>query len=128
MNIDDMAISSELRERAKACKTPDEMLPLKNTPSCETETVQTPYNHRICNLAGASRPACREGGRRMDFSDLSPELREKAKACNTPEEMLALAKQEGYKLSDEEMEGIAGGWSCDSFGERSDCHLNQWYE
>lgn len=64
----------------------------------------------------------------MDFKDLSPELREKAKACKTPEEMLALAKKEGCKLSDEEMEGIAGGWSCSSFGERSDCHLNQWYE
>ena len=65
----------------------------------------------------------------MDFKDLSPELREKAEACKTPEELLALAKSEGYKLSDEEMEGISGGkWSCSSFGERSDCHLNQWYE
>jgi len=48
----------------------------------------------------------------MNLKDISPELREKAKACKTPEEMLALAKKEGYKLSDEEMEGIAGGWSC----------------
>jgi len=32
--------------------------------------------------------------------DLSPELREKAKACKTPDEMLALAKAEGYKLSE----------------------------
>ena len=64
----------------------------------------------------------------MDFKDLSPELREKAMKCGSPEELLALAKKEGYKLSDEEQEGVAGGWSCDSFGERSDCHLNQWYE
>jgi hypothetical protein len=64
----------------------------------------------------------------MDFKDLSPELREKAKSCQTPEELLALAKKEGYKLSDQEMEGIAGGWTCSTFGERSDCHLNQWYE
>ena len=64
----------------------------------------------------------------MDFKDLSPELQEKARTCKTPEELLALAKKEGYKLSDEEMEGIAGGWTCGSFGERSDCHLNQWYE
>ena len=51
----------------------------------------------------------------MDLKDLSPELREKAKACQTPEEPLALAKQEGYKLSDEEMEAVAGGksWSCE---------------
>ena len=64
----------------------------------------------------------------IDDMDLSPELREKTKTCKTPEEMLALAKTEGYELSDEELEGIAGGWSCSSFGERSDCHLNQWYE
>ena len=58
----------------------------------------------------------------MDFSnlDISPELREKAMACQTPEELLALAKTEGYKLSDEEMEAISGGrdvvWgSCDSY-------------
>ena len=49
----------------------------------------------------------------MDFNDLSPELREKAKACKTPEEMLALAKKEGYKLSEEELEAVSGGgWSC----------------
>ena len=47
----------------------------------------------------------------MDFEnlDISPELREKAKACKSPEEILALAKKEGYKLSDAEMEAIAGG-------------------
>ena len=45
----------------------------------------------------------------MDFKDISPELREKAKACKTPEELLALAKQEGYKLSDEDMEVVSGG-------------------
>lgn len=33
----------------------------------------------------------------MDFEnlDISPELREKAKACTSPEEMQAFAKQEG---------------------------------
>ena len=58
----------------------------------------------------------------MDFSnlDISPELREKARACQTSEELLELAKAEGYKLSDEEMASIAGGrdvlWgSCDSY-------------
>ncbi|MBE6473143.1 MAG: Nif11-like leader peptide family natural product precursor [Coriobacteriaceae bacterium] len=49
----------------------------------------------------------------MDFKDLSPELREKAGACKTPDELLALAKSEGYKLSEEELESISGGgWSC----------------
>ena len=46
----------------------------------------------------------------MKFEDLSPELREKAQACNTAEELLALAKEEGYELSEDELEGISGGW------------------
>ena len=76
-----------------------------------------------------STETCSEGKKEnMNFENLSPELQEKAKACQTPEELLALAKKEGYRLSEEELDGVAGGWSCDSFGERSDCHLNQWYE
>lgn len=47
----------------------------------------------------------------MDFANLgiSPELREKAKACTSPEELLALAKTEGYKLSEADLEAVAGG-------------------
>lgn len=45
----------------------------------------------------------------MDVNDISPELKEKAKACKTPEDILALAKEAGYELSDEELEGISGG-------------------
>ena len=60
----------------------------------------------------------------MDFNDLSPELREKAQACTSPEELLALAKQEGYKLSEDELSAVSGGkaWSgaqCDN--ERAKC-------
>ena len=56
----------------------------------------------------------------MNFEGLSPELQDKAMACKTPEEMLALAKEEGYELSDDELDGIAGGadfWDteCDSY-------------
>ena len=40
---------------------------------------------------------------------VTAEQKEKAKACKTPEEMLALAKDEGYELSDEELEDISGG-------------------
>ena len=47
----------------------------------------------------------------IENMDISPELREKAKACTSPEELLALAKREGYKLSDAEMEAVAGGTS-----------------
>ena len=39
----------------------------------------------------------------MDFKDLTPEQQEKAKACKTPEDILALAKEEGHSLTDEEL-------------------------
>ena len=50
----------------------------------------------------------------MNLEDLSPELKEKALACKTPEELLALASEEGYELSDEELAAVSGGvdWSC----------------
>ena len=51
----------------------------------------------------------------MDFNELSDELKTKAIECKTPEEMLALAKEEGYELADEELDAVSGGgfWSCD---------------
>ena len=54
----------------------------------------------------------------MDYKDLTEEQRAKAKACETPEELLALAREEGYELSDEELEGVSGGWgTCGCKGE-----------
>ena len=44
------------------------------------------------------------------FDDIARELIEKAKACKTSEELLALAKEEGYELSDEQLQDISGGW------------------
>lgn len=40
----------------------------------------------------------------MEFSELSPDLKERAKACKTPEEILSLAQEEGMVLSDAELE------------------------
>ena len=59
----------------------------------------------------------------MNFEDLTSELKQKAMQCKTPEDVLALAKEEGYELSEAEMEGIAGGvdWSCND----ADC---KWYD
>ena len=57
----------------------------------------------------------------MEFDELSQELKDKARACETPEEMLALAKDEGITLSDEDLDQISGGkgkWAhekCDDF-------------
>ena len=45
----------------------------------------------------------------MKFEDLTPEQQEKAKACKTPEDILALAKAGGYELSDEELKAVSGG-------------------
>ena len=56
----------------------------------------------------------------MNYEDLTPEQCEKAKACKTAEELLALAKAEGYELSDEDLEEISGGrkWGdpCEDWG------------
>ena len=38
----------------------------------------------------------------------------KAIACKSPEELIALAKAEGVKLTDEQLDAISGGWdSCE---------------
>ena len=52
----------------------------------------------------------------MDLSkmDISPEMRKKVKACKSSEELLALAKSEGHKLTEDELAAISGGgnWNC----------------
>ena len=45
----------------------------------------------------------------MKLENLTPEQMEKARACKTPEDVLALAKEEGYELSDEEIAAVSGG-------------------
>ena len=45
----------------------------------------------------------------MEFNDLSEEQKAKALACKTPEELLELAKAEGYDLNEAELEAISGG-------------------
>ena len=47
----------------------------------------------------------------MNFEDLTPEQQERARSVKSPEEVLALAKEVGYELSDEELDGISGGGS-----------------
>ena len=61
----------------------------------------------------------------MNFEDLmNPELQEKLKGARTPEELLAIAKDEGFELSGEELNGISGGvhWCTDrAYSDRSFC-------
>ena len=58
----------------------------------------------------------------MDFDDLTPEQQEKARACKTPEDVLALAKEGGIELTDEQLEAVSGGWGeCDTYtGDKHD--------
>ncbi|MBR1830471.1 MAG: Nif11-like leader peptide family natural product precursor [Atopobiaceae bacterium] len=55
----------------------------------------------------------------IDFDDLTPQKKDQIRACNSSEELIALAKKEGYELTDEQIEGIAGGWGCHSHSD--DC-------
>lgn len=45
----------------------------------------------------------------MNPRDLTPEQAEKAKAFETPEEILAFARENGVELSDEQLDKISGG-------------------
>ena len=45
----------------------------------------------------------------MKLEDLSPEQVAKAEACQSVDEALAFVKEEGFELTDEQMELIAGG-------------------
>ncbi len=41
---------------------------------------------------------------------ISEELFNKAKACKSPEEIFALAKEEGIELTEEQLEAVSGGF------------------
>ena len=45
----------------------------------------------------------------MDFNDLTEEQKAKVRACSTPEELVALARNEGIELTDEQLDDLSGG-------------------
>lgn len=45
----------------------------------------------------------------MEYAELTAERKAKVSGCSTPEELLALAREEGYELSDEDLDAISGG-------------------
>ena len=55
----------------------------------------------------------------MDFNDLTEEQKAKALACASPEEMLALAREEGQELSLDELDGASGGWGEAECGDKT---------
>ena len=53
----------------------------------------------------------------MNFEDLkNPELQEKLKSAKTPEDILAIAKEEGFPLTDDQLEAVFGGSDWDQIG------------
>ena len=59
----------------------------------------------------------------MNFDELkNPELQEKLKSAQSPEDILAIAKEEGFELTDDQLEAVSGGaswrhagWRCPNF-------------
>ena len=54
------------------------------------------------------------------LSTLTDEQKKAVEAAQSPEELLALAKEAGYELSSEQLEGVAGGW-CPDCGRFDEC-------
>ncbi len=47
------------------------------------------------------------------LSKLTDDQKKKVEAAQTPEELLARAKEAGYELSEEQLNSMAGGWCLD---------------
>lgn len=52
------------------------------------------------------------------FNILTDEQKEAVMTAQTPEELISLAKEQGYELTDEDMMAVATGWHCSS-----QCHI-----
>lgn len=48
----------------------------------------------------------------MDFEDLAPELKERARSCSSREELAELAEAMGFESSEDELVALAGGDIC----------------
>lgn len=57
----------------------------------------------------------------MNLNDPSPELKEKALSCKTPEEIIRLARDEGVELTDEQLQQVTGGWGDDGNSRCIEC-------
>lgn len=58
------------------------------------------------------------------FNSLTDEQRKKIETAKSPEELLAVAKETGYELSDEQLAGLSGGsfWdNDDECGKLDEC-------
>ena len=56
------------------------------------------------------------------LSTLTDEQKRKVEAAATPEELIALMKEEGYELPGDRLEGAAGGWcNLHCYGHNDEC-------
>ena len=74
----------------------------------------------MCSASSRTGEDEERKGPHMSLEDrikgLSEEQKAKARAASSPEQMLEIAKEEGFELSDEELEAVAGGWhGCSEF-------------
>ena len=47
------------------------------------------------------------------YESLTEEQKQRVQSLKTPEDVLAFAREEGMELTDEQLEGISGGWVAD---------------
>ena len=59
------------------------------------------------------------------FNILTDEQKKKVEAAQTPEELLALAKESGYELTQEQLDAVAGG-GCERFKQFWECTDDYW--
>ena len=59
------------------------------------------------------------------LSKLTDEQKKKVEAAQSPEELLALAKEAGYELTREQLEAVSGG-KCGLFEEFWKCTEEEW--
>ena len=59
----------------------------------------------------------------MNFDDLkNPDFQGRLQKTARPEDIFAIAREEGYELTDEELEGVAGGsWDSSATPECPNC-------
>ena len=65
----------------------------------------------------------------MIYEGLNPEIKEKARACKTQDELKTLAEAEGFSLSEEELQGVSGGSleGCNEYYKRSDFYCDDYH-
>ena len=59
------------------------------------------------------------------LSKLTDEQKNQIEAAQSPEELLAMAKEAGYELTREQLEAVSGG-NCRLFGEFWKCTDEEW--